>query len=75
MVHHFVGRMSNCLMESESRRFVFENAAGIEILDRKLIRDCSTSSHLEIATDTEILGSRSFPSCESLSSISLESNS
>jgi hypothetical protein len=47
----------------------------IDIVHHKLIRNFSISSNIEIPRMIEILGSSSFSSCKSLSSISFESNS
>jgi hypothetical protein len=68
-------KLSNCLIESGNRRFVYENGFLIDVVDHKLILSFSTSSHLEIGRDIEILGSSCFSGCTSLKSISFESNS
>jgi hypothetical protein len=67
--------LSECLIESGNERFVFENDFIIDVVDHKLIHSFSTSSHLEIPCHIEILGSLCFSGCESLTSISFESNS
>jgi hypothetical protein len=68
-------KLLHCLIESGNRRFVYENGFLIDVVDHKLIRSFSTSSHLEIARDIEVLGSSCFSWCQSLRSISFESNS
>jgi hypothetical protein len=65
----------NCLIESENRRFVYAKAFLIDIVDHKLICNFSTSPHVEIPYDIEILGSSCFSCCQSHTSISFESNS
>jgi hypothetical protein len=46
-----------------------------DIVDHRLIRHFSRSSHIDIMNTIEILGSSCFSRCKSLSSISFESNS
>jgi hypothetical protein len=67
--------LSNLLIESGNQRFVFENCFLIDVVDHKLIRNFSESSHIEIPADIEILGSSCFAFCKSLSAISFECNS
>jgi hypothetical protein len=67
--------LSSISIESGSERFVIENDFLIDILDHKLIRDFSKSPTIEIGMNIEILGSKCFSSCKSLSSITFESNS
>jgi hypothetical protein len=55
--------------------FVIEHDFLIDILHHILIRNFSKSSAIEIGNNIEILGSYCFASCESLSSITFESNS
>jgi hypothetical protein len=64
----------NCLIESDNRRCAFENAFLVDVVDYKLIRSFSTSSHIRIPYDIEILGSSCFFGCDPLSYISFESN-
>jgi uncharacterized protein YajQ (UPF0234 family) len=68
-------RLSSISIESENEIFVVENDFLIDILHHKLIRNFSKSSEIEIAETIEILGSHCFSTCESLSSITFESNS
>jgi hypothetical protein len=49
--------LSNCLIESENQRFVSENCFLIDVVDHKLIRNFSSSSDVEIASNIAILGS------------------
>jgi hypothetical protein len=57
----FVGvNLSNCLIESGNQKFVCENAFLINVVDHKLIRSFSTSSHLEILTILKFLGHHVF---------------
>jgi hypothetical protein len=58
----------SCLIESDNRRFVFENAFLRDALDHKLTRNSSGSSHITNPHDIEMLGSSCFRWCESLSS-------
>jgi hypothetical protein len=46
--------LSNCLIESGNQRFVCENDFLIDVVDHKLIRSFSTSSHVEIPCHIEI---------------------
>jgi hypothetical protein len=54
---------------------VIENDILVDVIDHKLIRNFSESSSIEIPFDIEILGTGSFSGCESISSLSFESNS
>jgi hypothetical protein len=67
--------LSSVSIEVGHDRFMIENDFFIDIVDHRLIRSCSRSSHLEIMNIIEILGSSCFSCCNSLSSISFESNS
>jgi hypothetical protein len=67
--------IASILIESGNEIFGFENEFFIDIIHDTLIRKFSTSSNIEIGSDIVILGSFYFPSCESLSSISIESPS
>jgi hypothetical protein len=62
-------------IEAGHDRFIIENDFRITIVDYRLIRDFSRSSHIEIMNTIEIIGSLCFSGCDSLSSISLGSNS
>jgi hypothetical protein len=62
-------------IETDHERFVIDQESLVDILDHRLIRNFSSSSHVSICRDIEILGSSCFAYCESLSSISFESNS
>jgi hypothetical protein len=52
-----------------------ENEILHDVLHHKLIRNFCESAEVEIPNNIEILGSRCFSSCKSLSSITFESNS
>jgi hypothetical protein len=67
--------LSSISIESGNEYFVVENDFLIDVIHHKLIRNFSDSSNIEITSDIEILGSSCFSRCESLSSISFESNS
>jgi hypothetical protein len=67
--------LSSISIESRNNIFVIENDFLIDILHHQLIRSFSSSSSIEIGMNIEILGSNCFSFCESLSSISFESNS
>jgi hypothetical protein len=67
--------ISSISIESGNELFVVENEFLIDIIHHKLIRNFSRSSNIEIVSSIEIFGSFCFPYCESLSSISFESNS
>jgi hypothetical protein len=67
--------ISSISIESGNEILVVENEFLIDIVDHKLIRNFSRSSNIEIRSDIETVGSSCFSSCESLSSISFESNS
>jgi hypothetical protein len=72
----FIGvRLSSISIESGNEYFVVENEFLIDIVDHRLIRNFSSSSDVEIASNIEILGCSCFSSCTLLSSISFESNS
>jgi hypothetical protein len=64
--------VSDCLIESGNRRFVFRNGLLIDVLNRILVCNLSQSSHIEIPCDIEILGSACVEHC---TSISFKSNS
>jgi hypothetical protein len=63
------------LIESDNRRFAFDKTFLLDVVDHRLIRNFSVSSHITIPRDIEILGSSCFLGCQLLSSISFESNS
>jgi hypothetical protein len=65
----------SCFIDPGNRRFVFDNSFLFDMIDHRLIRNFSVSSHITIPRDIEILGSSCFRECYSLSSISFESNS
>jgi predicted metal-binding protein len=72
----FIGvTLSSISIESGNEIFVIENGFLIDIVHHKLIRNFSDSSNIEIRRHIEILGSNCFAYCESLSSITFESNS
>jgi uncharacterized protein YuzB (UPF0349 family) len=62
-------------IESGNNLFVMANEFLLDIIHHKLIHNFSTSSTIEIANNVEILGSKCFSYCQSLSSITFESNS
>jgi hypothetical protein len=62
-------------MKSGNEISVIENDFLIDILDHKLIRDFSESLEIEIGRNLEIVGSKCFYQCESLSAITFASNS
>jgi hypothetical protein len=62
-------------VEADHQRFAMRNDCLIDFVDHRLIRHFSSSSHIQISSDIEILGSSCFSYCKSLSSISFESNS
>jgi hypothetical protein len=62
-------------IESGNNLFVMANEFLLDIMHHKLILNFSTSSTIEIVNNVEILGSKCFSSCQSLSSITFESNS
>jgi predicted metal-binding protein len=66
---------SSISIESGSNIFDIEKNFLIDILHHKLIRNFSKSSAIEIGRNIEIVGSKCFSSCYSLSSITFESNS
>jgi hypothetical protein len=71
----FIGlTLSSISIETGNDIFVIENDFLIDIVDHKLIRNFSNSSEILIPWNIEILGSSSFSSCASLSSISFSSN-
>jgi hypothetical protein len=59
----------------ENERFVIENAFIIDIIDHKLICNFSNSSQIIIPDDITILGSSTFSSLKSMSSVSFGSHS
>jgi hypothetical protein len=65
----------SCLIESDNRRFVIEDAFLLDVVDHRLIRNFADWPHITIPQDIELLGSSCFSGCQSLSSISFESNS
>jgi hypothetical protein len=67
--------ISSLLIESGNETFIIKQNFLIDNVRHILIHNFSTSSHLEIPYDIEILGSSCFSTCESFSSISFESNS
>jgi hypothetical protein len=67
--------LSSISIESGNEIFVIENDFLIDILHHKLIRNLSKSREIEIGRNIEILGSKCFSCCKSLSSITFESNS
>jgi hypothetical protein len=52
--------LSSISIESENERFIIERNSLIDIVDHKVIRNCSNSSSVIIPRDIEILGSESF---------------
>jgi hypothetical protein len=62
-------------IESGNEIFVIEHDFLIDILHHKLIRNFSKSSSIEIGMNIEIVGTNCFSNCESLFSITFESNS
>jgi hypothetical protein len=68
-------KLDSILIEAGKDIFHIEHEFMIDIVHYKLIRNFSVSSNIEIARTIKILGSSCFASCESLSSISFESNS
>jgi hypothetical protein len=67
--------LSSITFESGNETFVLEKGILIDIVHKKLIRNFSKSSAIEIGRNIEILGSKCFSNCRSLSSITFESNS
>jgi hypothetical protein len=65
---------SSISIESDSEHFVIQNGFLINIIQQKLIHDFLNSSNITIPADIEIIGSSCFCGCESLLSISFESN-
>jgi hypothetical protein len=63
------------LLEAGHANFAIEQDFLVDVLNQRLICSFSSSSNIEIPRDIEILGSSCFFHCESLSSISFESNS
>jgi hypothetical protein len=70
-----IAAISSISIESENEICVIENEFLMDIVHHKLIRNLSRSSNLEMVSDIEIVGSSCFSYCESLLSISFESNS
>jgi hypothetical protein len=66
--------LSSISIESGNKYFVIENELLIDVIHHTMIRNFSKSSQIEIQSRVEIVGSSCFSSCESLSSISFESN-
>jgi hypothetical protein len=62
-------------IESGNETFVFENDFLVDAVHHKLIRSFSSSSIVTIPWNIKTLGVACFSKCESLSSISFESNS
>jgi hypothetical protein len=72
----FVGvKLDSISIEAGNDIFHIEHEFLIDIVHHKLIRNITISSDVEIPRTIEILGSSCFQRCESLSSISFESNS
>jgi hypothetical protein len=72
----FIGVLElSITIESGNEIFIIENGFLIDVLHHKLIRNVSASSEFEISSRIEILGSKCFSDCKSLSSITFESNS
>jgi hypothetical protein len=67
--------LSSISIKSENDIFVIENDFLIDVLHHKLIQNFSNSSTIEIGRNIEIVGSKCFSRCQSLSSITFESNS
>jgi hypothetical protein len=67
--------LSSISIEPGNEIFVIEKDFLIDVVDHKLIQNFSTSSAIEIGRNIEIVGSRCFYNCKSLSSVSFESNS
>jgi hypothetical protein len=68
-------RLCSCSIKSENQQFVVYKDFLIDIVNHILIHNFSTSPHIEIPWDVEILGSSCFSEYESLSLISFETNS
>jgi hypothetical protein len=62
-------------IEAGHERFAMQNDFLIDFVNHRLIRNFSSSSNIEMFWNLEILGSSCFSYCESLSSVSFESNS
>jgi hypothetical protein len=72
----FIGMtLSSIAVESENDIFVIENDFLINVLHKKMIRNFSKSSEIEIGMNIEILRSSCFSFCRSHSSVTFESNS
>jgi hypothetical protein len=72
----FVGvTLLSIVIESGNEIFVIENDFLIDGLDHKLICNFLELSEVQIGMNIEIVGSNWFSYCESLSSITFESNS
>jgi hypothetical protein len=67
-------KLDSFFIEAESDVFHVEHEFLIDIVHHKLIRNFSDSSNIEIPRMIEIFGSSCFSYCQSLSSISFESN-
>jgi hypothetical protein len=68
-------RLSSISVESGNVYFVIVNDLLIDVLHHVLIRNCSSSSNVEIPFHIEMFGCSRFSFCSSLSSVSFESNS
>jgi hypothetical protein len=66
---------SSISIELGNKIFAIENDFIVDVLHHKLIRNISKPSKIEISSQIEIFGSKCFLRCESLSSITFESNS
>jgi hypothetical protein len=67
--------LNSTSIKTSPERFVIENDILFDVIDQRLIRSFSSSSHITIVANIEIIGSHCFHCCKSLSSISFESNS
>jgi hypothetical protein len=67
--------LSSISIESGNKRFVIRDDFLIDIVDHKLIRNFSNSPSVMIPCDIEILYSECFSWCQSLESVTFESNS
>jgi hypothetical protein len=67
--------LSSISIESGNENLVIENGLLIDVVHQKLIQNFSNSSTIEIGRNVEILESKSFSYCKSISSITCESNS
>jgi hypothetical protein len=67
-------KLSSITIENGNNAFVVEKGLLTDHVCHKLIHNFSRSSKVDIPNDLEISGSNCFSSCQSLSSISFESN-